>query len=76
MNALTHNRDGRERNPSIVAVLKHFRFDHLPERLRDISKDCHDLAIKMADQLPENPDLTVGLRELLAAKDNFVRANV
>lgn len=75
MNALTHKRDGKDRNPSIVAVLKHFRFEHLPDDLRDISRDCHDLALKMADRLPEGPDVTMGLRELLAAKDNFVRAN-
>ena len=33
-------------------------------------------AIAMANALPENADLTVGLRELLAAKDNFVRARL
>ena len=65
-----------ERSKSVVQVLKHFRWDHLPPDLQGISRPCCDLAIKMADTLPEGPDLIVGLRELLAAKDNFVRANL
>ena len=66
--------DGTARHQSIAGVLRHFRFAHLPPHLQAVSKPCADLAVQMADTLPENPDLTCGLRDLLAAKDNFVRA--
>lgn len=73
---LTHKQDGAPRHPSIAGVLKHFRYRHLPEHLQAVSKPCAELAIAMADALPENPDLTCGLRDLLTAKDNFVRARL
>jgi hypothetical protein len=76
MDLLTHKRDGTPRHPSVAGVLKHFRFAHLPPHLMEISAPCAELAIKMADTLPENPDLTCGLRDLLTAKDNFVRAKL
>lgn len=76
MGTLTTKTDGTPRHPSVAGVLKHFRFEHLPLHLQSISKPCAELAIAMADALPENPDLTCGLRDLLAAKDNFVRANL
>lgn len=60
-------------HPSIAGILKFFEYEHLPEHLRDISRSCCDLAHKMALQL-QGPELTVGLRKLLEAKDAFVRA--
>lgn len=66
--------DGTNRHPSVAGVLRHFRYSHLPEHLQKVSKPCAELAVSMADNLPENADLTVGLRDLLTAKDNFVRA--
>lgn len=74
MDRITHKVEGTQRHPDTIAVLRHFRFDHLPAHLQAISRPCAELAIAMADQLPEGPDLTCGLRELLAAKDNFVRS--
>lgn len=71
---LSHKPDGNARHPSIVAVLRHFRYDHLPVNLQEVSGNCASLAYIMADLLPEGPDLTCGLRDLLTAKDNFVRA--
>jgi hypothetical protein len=38
-----------------------------------VSKPVGDLANQMADQLPDGPELTTGLRKLLA-KDCLVRA--
>ncbi len=76
INPLSTKPDGTPRHASVAGVLKHFRFAHLPERLQAISKPCAELAIAMADALPETPDLTCGLRDLLTAKDNFVRAMV
>jgi hypothetical protein len=68
--------DGTSRHPSVSGVLKHFRVDHLPEHLKPTAKSCGELAFLMANSLPENPDLTCGLRDLLTAKDNFVRAKL
>jgi hypothetical protein len=66
--------NGDARHPSVAGVLKHFRYEHLPVHLQAISKPCGEMAVAMANNLPENPDLTCGLRDLLTAKDNFVRA--
>lgn len=76
LDPLTHKPDGAPRHPSTVAVLRHFRFEHLPEPLQAISAPVARLAMQLADQLPEGPDLTCGLRDLLSAKDNFVRARI
>ncbi len=72
----THKPDGTPRHPSVAGVLRHFRFEHLPAHLQAASRPCGELAARMADALPENPDLTCGLRDLLTAKDNFVRARL
>jgi len=55
-------------------MLKFFEFDHLPEKLQDISRPCAILADEMVEALSDGPELTVGLRKLLEAKDCFVRA--
>jgi hypothetical protein len=76
MSTFTHKADGTPRHPSTAGVLKHFRYAHLPPQLQEISRPFADLAYKMADTLPEGPDLTCGLRDLLSAKDNCVRAQI
>ena len=76
MTPFTHKSDGTPRHPGTVAVLRHFRYEHLPSLLQEVSRPCAELALKLADMLPEGPDLTCGLRDLLAAKDNFVRARI
>jgi hypothetical protein len=63
-------------HPSTEHVLQFFAYDHLPEHLQVISAACYDLAHEMAEVLPDGPELTVGLRDLLRAKDCFVRAAV
>jgi len=68
--------DTTGRHPGTVAVAKHFAYAHLPAHLQAISKPCHDLAEKMLKALPDGPELTFGLRQLLLAKDAFVRAAV
>lgn len=73
---LTQRPDGSPRDPRVAGVLRHFRFAHLPEHLQTISRPCGELAIQMADVLPEGADLTVALRALLSAKDEFVRTNI
>lgn len=53
-----------------------FDFEHLPEHLRGISQQCHDLAETMIAELPDGPELTAGLRKLWEAKNCFVMARL
>jgi hypothetical protein len=64
-----------KRHASIDFVLQFFDYDHLKEPLRSVSKEFHDLAVKVADG-PQNAESTVALRKLLEAKDCAVRAYV
>lgn len=65
-----------KRPAPIAGILQFFTYEHLPEELQCISKECAELAHKMADELPPSPEVTVGLRKLLEAKDCFVRASL
>lgn len=59
----------------VRAILRHFRADHLPPHLRVVSQPCGDLAWAMVARLPvHDPQLLLGLTDLLRAKDCFVRA--
>lgn len=71
---MTDSVNQASRHPAVEAVLQYFAFEHLPVHLRAVSAPCAELATNMADFLPSNPELTVGLRKLLEAKDCFVRA--
>ena len=51
-----------------------FSYSHLPEHLQAVSKPFGDLATKIIETLPRNPERTVALRKLLEAKDCAVRA--
>lgn len=55
-------------------IMQYFAFDHLPPRLREVSKPFCDLACEIVTNLPRNPERTVALRKLLEAKDCAVRA--
>lgn len=57
-------------------ILKFFEYEHLSPEIQRVSKDICVLAHHMADTIPEGPELTVGLRKLLEAKDCFVRAKL
>lgn len=57
-------------------MMKYFAYDHLPEDLQYVSRQCCDLAACMVNLLPESAELTAGLRKLLEAKDCFVRAKL
>lgn len=61
-------------NPATDRVLRYFEYAHLPPQLQEVSKPLCELAQVMAATLPEVPEVTVGLRKLLEAKDCFVRA--
>ena len=62
------------RHPAVRSLLQYFAYQHLPQRLQEVSKPLHDLAHHLALTLPQNAELTTGLRKLLEAKDCFVRA--
>jgi len=58
------------------AIMKYFKYDHLPEHLQEVSKPIGDLAKEMDDTLPDGPEKSAGLRKLLEAKDCLVRAKL
>lgn len=68
--------ENTKRHPSVEHLLQFFTVEHLPPALAVVAGDCAQLAHAMAATLPNNPELTVGLRKLLEAKDCFVRASL
>lgn len=63
-------------HPAVDHIMQYFKSDHLPEKIRETSATCANLAQQMIRSLPDNPEKTVGLRKLLEAKDCFVRAKM
>lgn len=55
-------------------LMRWFTYAHLPERLREVSRQFHRLAVEMVETLPSSPERTVCLRKLLESKDAAVRA--
>jgi hypothetical protein len=49
-------------------------YDHLPPHLQAVSEPFCQLAEKIVEMLPSNPERTVTLRKLLEAKDCAARA--
>lgn len=67
----------KDRHPSIRLVLRFFEYRHLPDSGQRVSKIFWNAADQMLDAVPhDDPELTVGLRKLLEAKDAAVRAMV
>lgn len=62
------------RNPAVQHIVKFFEWEHLPTHLQAPSKAVATLVEELLEYVPENPELTAGLRKLLEAKDCFVRA--
>jgi hypothetical protein len=54
--------------------MQFFTYAHLPAHLQAISQPFGELAHKIVNELPRNPERTVALRKLLEAKDCAVRA--
>lgn len=72
---MTQRPDLSDRHPAVRDLMRYFEFGHLPEGpLRTTSAMCADLAWGMVLALPDSPQLTNGLWDLLRAKDCFVRA--
>lgn len=60
--------------PSADPIMQYFAFAHLPEQLQAISRPFGELAERLVNTLPRNPERTVALRKLLEGKDAAVRA--
>lgn len=57
-------------------IMQFFAYAHLPPHLQAVSKAFGDLALRIVETLPRNPERTVALRKLLEAKDAAVRARL
>lgn len=55
-------------------LMQFFAYAHLPAHLADVSRPFGELAERLVETLPRNPERTVALRKLLEAKDCAVRA--
>ena len=58
----------------VEPILKFFAFEHLPERLANISRPFSGLAYRIFHTQPAGAERTTALRKLLEAKDAAVRA--
>lgn len=57
-------------------IMQYFEYEHLPTKLREVSKPICELAKEMNASLPDGPEKSAGLRKLLEAKDCLVRASL
>lgn len=62
------------RHPATIQVLQYFADAHLGANLQKITSEIQSLAFDMLGMIKDGPELTVGLRKLLEAKDAMVRA--
>lgn len=60
--------------PKDNPILKFFEFEHLPEKLKNISRPFCELAKACHESLPACAETSTCLRKLLEAKDCAVRA--
>lgn len=57
-------------------IIQFFAYEHLPAHLQEVSKPFGDVALRIVETLPRNPESTVALRKLLESKDAAVRAKL
>ena len=57
-------------------LCKWFTYSHLPTHLQETSKQFHDLAKWIFDNIESSAERTVALRKILEAKDCAVRAEI
>ena len=55
-------------------ILQFFAYEHLPPHLAAVSKPFSEMAHRIVETLPRNPERTSALRKLIEAKDCAVRA--
>lgn len=66
----------KQHHPSVQHLLSLFSYEHLPPTLQGIVIPIAAIAEAYAEQLESGPELSVGLRHLLDAKDALVRQRV
>jgi hypothetical protein len=57
-------------------LLQFFKYEHLTLQQRAIAEPFSELAHKLVEMLPDNPERTVALRKLLESRDCAVRAEL
>lgn len=57
-------------------ILRFFEYEHLPERLQNVSHGFFDMAHWIDNHVPDSAEKSAGLRKLLEAKDCIVRASL
>lgn len=57
-------------------IMKFFNYEHLPEKLKDVSSPFCLIAKTIVETLPDNEERSVALRKLLEAKDAAVRSKL
>lgn len=57
-------------------IMQFFAYAHLPHVLQEVSKPFAEMADRIIQDLPRNPERTVALRKLLESKDAAVRAKL
>ncbi|WP_042170081.1 hypothetical protein [Streptomyces sp. NBRC 110035] len=55
-------------HPATAAMLRNFRYDHLPPALQEVSRPFHDLAHELAETL-SGPEVTKALDSLWESKN-------
>lgn len=68
--------DPKAAPPPEPAILRWFRYEHLQDRQRDVSRPYAELARSLARAIPDGPERAVALRKLLESKDAAVRASL
>lgn len=64
-----------EQGEEVNNILRYFEYDHLTDwKLRAVSKRFYEIAVDMAEVLPNGLEKSTALRKLLEAKDCAVRS--
>jgi hypothetical protein len=66
--ALEYLIDSKALHPSVLHMVRQFKYEHLPPHLQEISKRFCRLAVDIASDA-KTPEATVALRKLREAKD-------
>lgn len=64
------------RHPSTEHLMRLFTWQHLPAHLQELSRPFANLATELVNRLPDSPELSFCLRQLVLAKDAAVRCEV
>lgn len=57
-------------------LMQFFGYGHLKPELQETSRQFHEVARWMCDNLPDNPMRSVALHRLIEAKDSAIRARL